>query len=510
MDISCSAQVCPVILNATCVFYEGETLVYTGIVTDDNLQTALQKIDAKFQDAGLGYIFNNGVIQTSPGQPVGLGGTMIQDTTIDGDGYTLTFTGTLLATKFATVGGTSSQFVKGDGTLDSTSYQPAGNYITALTGDGTATGPGSVAFTLATVNGNPGTFGSGVRIPIVTANAKGLITNITSTPINLPSDSLSFVGDVTGSGVTGAPVTLTLQTVNSNIYTSNNFLKFAVNVKGLVTSATPVTDLDIEGVLGYTPVPESRTLTINGVTYDLSANRNWGTIDGTSGTSGAPGTSGTSGRQGTSGTSGATGTSGTSGIGSDGTSGTSGVSNDGTSGTSGVTGADGTAGTSGASSTTTFTVLNANVTNSTTTGAKVTGLDTALTTGTYWIQAYILYQSTVTTTGVKFGINNSGTATIAATLRWGTTGTTATTNAPTMNVTGTAIMEHASTIVETTTAPNLGPSLSVNAANSNMLAVIDIYMNVTVAGNLELWHGSETAAATSVRAGTSFFITKVL
>lgn len=50
--------------------------------------------------------------------------------------------------------------------------QTAGNYITALTGDVTASGPGSVASTLATVNGNVGSFTNAN----LTVNAKGLIT----------------------------------------------------------------------------------------------------------------------------------------------------------------------------------------------------------------------------------------------------------------------------------------------------------------------------------------------
>lgn len=54
--------------------------------------------------------------------------------------------------------------------------QTAGNYITALTGDVTATGPGSVAATLATVNSNVGTF----TYPSVTVNGKGLVTAISS------------------------------------------------------------------------------------------------------------------------------------------------------------------------------------------------------------------------------------------------------------------------------------------------------------------------------------------
>ena len=70
MNISCTAEVCPIIVNAICVFYEGPNLIYTGINTNDNLQTALEKIDAKFGDASIGYIFQNGVIQASPGDPV--------------------------------------------------------------------------------------------------------------------------------------------------------------------------------------------------------------------------------------------------------------------------------------------------------------------------------------------------------------------------------------------------------------------------------------------------------
>lgn len=50
--------------------------------------------------------------------------------------------------------------------------QAAGSYLTALTGDGTATGPGSSALTLATVNSNVGSFTSAN----ITVNAKGLIT----------------------------------------------------------------------------------------------------------------------------------------------------------------------------------------------------------------------------------------------------------------------------------------------------------------------------------------------
>lgn len=53
----------------------------------------------------------------------------------------------------------------------------AASAITALTGDVTATGPGSVAATLATVNSTTGPFGDSTHIPTITVNGKGLITN---------------------------------------------------------------------------------------------------------------------------------------------------------------------------------------------------------------------------------------------------------------------------------------------------------------------------------------------
>ena len=79
------------------------------------------------------------------------------------------------------------------GALSSTDWntfngkQPAGNYITALTGDGTASGPGSAVLTLATV-ATPGTF------PKVTFNAKGLVTSGTSlVASDIPDLSATYV-----------------------------------------------------------------------------------------------------------------------------------------------------------------------------------------------------------------------------------------------------------------------------------------------------------------------------
>lgn len=67
----------------------------------------------------------------------------------------------------------------------------SGNYITALTGDGTASGPNSAALTLATVNSNTGAFGSSTAIPTLTVNGKGLITAVSTNVVIAPAGTLS-------------------------------------------------------------------------------------------------------------------------------------------------------------------------------------------------------------------------------------------------------------------------------------------------------------------------------
>jgi len=71
------------------------------------------------------------------------------------------------------------------------SKQTGGNYITALTGDVTASGPGSAAATLATVNSNVGSFGSSTSIPSFTVNGKGLVTAAGGNAVIAPAETLT-------------------------------------------------------------------------------------------------------------------------------------------------------------------------------------------------------------------------------------------------------------------------------------------------------------------------------
>ncbi len=107
--------------------------------------------------------------------------------------------------------------------------QAAGNYITALTGDVAASGPGSVAATLATVNGDVGTFGDATHVGQFTVNGKGLITAVTSVAVT--AGLSGELQTTTGGGTT------TLTTSNSQTQTFTS-LTSAQTVKLPTTGVT--------------------------------------------------------------------------------------------------------------------------------------------------------------------------------------------------------------------------------------------------------------------------------
>lgn len=140
-----------------------------------------------------------------------------------------------------------------NGYLSSTDFNTFNNKQSALTfgnlssGDmdvsgGTAAVIGSgTSLTLKNVNPNVGTFGSSTAIPVISVNAKGLVTSVTTDAVFIPSGALSFIGDVTGTGNTGSDTTLTLKNVNTNVGSygnSTNVPTIVVNAKGLVTAAS--------------------------------------------------------------------------------------------------------------------------------------------------------------------------------------------------------------------------------------------------------------------------------
>lgn len=134
------------------------------------------------------------------------------------------------------------------------SKQPAGNYITSLTGDATASGPGASAVTFATVNGNVGSFGTASAVSAITVNAKGLVTAAASTSIqitelqvtNLVSDLASkqniVTGDISPTTFSGLANNTSNQTLTGLTFaTSVSSFKVLMNIQVLASSNTYTT-----------------------------------------------------------------------------------------------------------------------------------------------------------------------------------------------------------------------------------------------------------------------------
>lgn len=142
-----------------------------------------------------------------------------------------------------------------------------GSGITALTGDVTASGPGSAAATLATVNPNVGTFGSATSVGQYTVNAKGLITGASNVPIVLPVSQLATqAANTILANTSGSSAAPSAQTINGGVSCTNaltyvNGTGFGCNSGAGVGTVTNVaTDATLTGG----PCTTTCTLGING------------------------------------------------------------------------------------------------------------------------------------------------------------------------------------------------------------------------------------------------------
>jgi hypothetical protein len=140
----------------------------------------------------------------------------------------------------------------------------------------------------------------------------------------------------------------------------------------------------------------------------------------------------------------------------------------------------------------------------------VTGLDQTVAPGTYIFEYYIRYQAAALTTGVKFDVNHSGTVTsFVWNQRWvdvSATASTAAADQDNIQAAGAVVGGFASRAKGTA---GRGTTLSVDTANADMLMIIEGVAVVTVSGDLQLYHGSEVAFASTVKAGSSLRLTKV-
>lgn len=248
------------------------------------------------------------------------------------------------ANSFINTNGTASDFLKADGSLDSTVYQPAGAYITGLTGQASASGPGVANVVLnngavigkvltgLTITGGSisstdsilqafgklqnqvnglfggaiyqGTWDAATNTPLIQSGigTQGYyyIVNVAgSTTIDGISDWnvgdwIIFDGTAwqqvdntdTVVSVNGQVGVVVLTTTNiaegTNLYYTDLRARQAISLTTTGNSGASTYD-NTTGVLnvpnytlsGLGGVPSTRELTINGTTYDLSADRSW-------------------------------------------------------------------------------------------------------------------------------------------------------------------------------------------------------------------------------------------
>jgi hypothetical protein len=187
-----------------------------------------------------------------------------------------------LATVNANIGTWNNVTVNAKGLVtggSNTAYL-TGNQTITNTGDVTGSGTTAIALTLATVNSNIGTFGSTTAIPIVTVNAKGLVTSVTTAAI---SSTLAIAGGTGTDNVSVGTDTLTFAGGTGVATTvTNNQVSFAIGQDVATTSNVTFNDVTVSGTLNSNDITASSVnidgdavitgnLTVNGTTTTINA-----------------------------------------------------------------------------------------------------------------------------------------------------------------------------------------------------------------------------------------------
>lgn len=155
-------------------------------------------------------------------------------------------------------------------------------------------------------------------------------------------------------------------------------------------------------------------------------------------------------------------------------------------------------------------MLGSDHTSGSTTPDEVTGLSVVgLQPGSYVAMYFLTHQAAATTTGLKLDMNFTGTV---SQFNW-------IWNFPDVSATAATAAQDGSAVAATAQVfacfagrakgtAGLATTISADTANADMLTPLMVAFTVTVAGDLELWHGSEVAANTTIKAGSMLLLFK--
>jgi len=179
--------------------------------------------------------------------------------------------------------GSSSQFLKGDGSLDSTTYQGV------LSGSGIVKSTGG---TISYLTDNSSNWDAAYNDKINSASVSGTTTKtltltqqdggtITASWSDYDTAPVTSVFGRTGAVVAASgDYTTSLVTEGTNLYFTDARARAAITLtttgsSGSATYVGGTLNVPTYTLSGLGGVPTSRSLTINGTSYDLSADRSW-------------------------------------------------------------------------------------------------------------------------------------------------------------------------------------------------------------------------------------------
>lgn len=169
------------------------------------------------------------------------------------------FSSSITANAFVKSGGTAFQFLKADGSIDSNLYVTFSRTLTinGVTQDLSANRTWTIDVGVTSFNTRTGA--------ITLTN-----TDVTNALGYSPYPSTNPSGYINRSQLSAnAPLFYDSGTGNFSIFAASSI------TNGFLTSTDWNTFNNKQNALGFTPVPNTRTITINGTTFDLTSNRSW-------------------------------------------------------------------------------------------------------------------------------------------------------------------------------------------------------------------------------------------